>query len=99
MSLEGRKITKQETERNLYREEKLNLTKLQQTLNIFDKPDSLSLTPSGTREEDNDAMAFVTQQEIVENINTTHVEMWKLDHSTVITFLYAIFWLLLLLLT
>ena len=79
--------------RKLYREENLTLTKLQETVNIFDEPDALLLTPFGTREEANtiytkhssgfnspdrtfkekcDAMTMA-QQEIVENLKTTHV--------------------------
>ena len=39
--------------RKLYREEILTLAKLQEIVNIFDEPDALLLTPSGTREETN----------------------------------------------
>ena len=81
--------------RKLYREENLTLTKLPEIVYIFDKPDALLLTPSGTRkkptlstpgtlvvsslhtehfkENVGDAMALATQQEIVENLKTTHV--------------------------
>ena len=39
--------------RKLYREENLTLAKLQEIVNIFDEPDALLLTLSGTREEAN----------------------------------------------
>ena len=39
--------------KKLYREENLTLAKLQEIVIIFDEPDALLLTPSGTREEAN----------------------------------------------